>query len=105
MSVHPASTREELINYLMGEQEPPELDEADHPVDSWRHGIIGFVSDHWAVLEPQLTCPAKDLRHPTTPNPRPCFGCLDTQVFTCIVKNSGKNEHLINTHRPKGKKR
>ena len=102
MEVHPASTREELISFLMGDADPPELEE--HPVDTWRQGIIGFVDDHWGVLEPQLTCPAKNLRHPTNPDPKPCFGCVDTQVFTCIVKNSGRNEHLINLHR-KGKKR
>lgn len=105
MLVHPASTREELISYLTGEADPPELDEETHPVDSWRHGIIGFIEDHWAVLEAQLKCPAKNLRHPTNPDPRPCFGCLDAQVFTCIVKAEGRIEHLINRHRPKEKKR
>lgn len=105
MNVHPSSTRQELISYLMGETDPPFLNEETHPVDSWRLGIIGFVGDHWAVLEPQLTCPAKNLRHPTTPDPRPCFGCVDTQVFACIVKNSGRNEHLIQLHRPKGNTR
>ena len=88
-----------MATYLMGQVDAPELDEWSHPIDSWRHGIIGFLSDHWSTLEPQIKCPAKNLRHPTHPNPRPCFGCLDTQVISCVARNDSKVEHLIQLHR------
>jgi hypothetical protein len=99
MSVHPGATREELISYLVGDVEPPPLDEYTHPVDSWRHGIIGFLLDYWSVLEPQIKCPAKNLRHPTNPDVRPCFGCVDTQVITCVIQNPGRNQSLMEKHR------
>ena len=98
--VHPRATREELIAYLTGEQEPPPLDEATHPIDSWRHGIIGFLANYWAQLQPQLKCPAKMLRHPTEPDPRPCFRCLDTQVLACVVQQPPQNINHIQKHRP-----
>lgn len=100
INVHPSTTISELIAYLAGDADPPELSEAEHPIDSWRHGIIGFINDHWKTLEAQLKCPAKQLRHPQNPDPRPCFRCTDAQVITCVVNNPGRKEHLINLHRP-----
>lgn len=97
----PSSTREQLMAYLLGELEVPEG--YLHPIDSWRHGIIGFLHDHWATLEPQLKCPAKNLRHPTNPDPLPCFKCLDAQVIACVTKNTARVEQLIQLHRPKSK--
>lgn len=97
ITAHPATPRHTLISYLTGDEEP--LSE-DHPIDSWRHGIIGFIQEYWSMLETQLVCPAKDLRHPENPNPRPCFGCVDAQVITCVVDNA-ENEHLIQLHRPR----
>ena len=88
-----------MLSYLSGQADPPELDEWTHPIDSWRHGIIGFLQDHWATLEPQIKCPAKNLQHPTNPNPRPCFGCLDMQVIACVARNDSKVEQLIQLHR------
>jgi hypothetical protein len=90
--VHPSATKVELISYLLGENEPPPLSEAAHPIDSWRHGLTGFVFAHWARLEPQLTCPIK------SKDPRSCWGCLDTQVIACVSQNP-QNEHLIELHR------
>jgi hypothetical protein len=89
-----------MISYLTGETDPPALDESTHPIDAWRHGIIGFLLDHWAQLQPQIKCPAKDLRSTTNHNPRPCFGCLDAQVITCVAQNNRQIEHLIQLHRP-----
>jgi len=100
LNVRPNATIPQLIAYIMGDEVPPPLDEATHPIDSWRHGIIGFLLDHWTTLEPQIKCPAKNLRHPTEPNLRPCFGCVDAQVITCVTQNDGKVEHLIQLHRP-----
>jgi len=99
IKVHPRSTREELITYLLGEAETLIYDDASHPLDSLRRGIISFLEDYWATLAPQVKCPAKMLRHPITPNPKPCFGCVDTQVIACIVKNT-KNERAIIERRP-----
>lgn len=87
--VLPSTPRDKLISYLTGEEEPVPV---SHPIDQWRHGLMGFILDHWAVLEPQLTCPAK------SKNPRECFGCVDTQVMTCIVQNPA-NEPLIKLHK------
>ena len=100
VNVLPSSTREELIAYLVGEAFPQGVDEATHPIDAWRHGIIGFLGDHWSTLEPQIKCPAKNLRHPVNPNPRPCFGCLDAQVITCVAQNDSDVERLIQLHKP-----
>lgn len=99
INVPPDAQRDDLIAYLTGQLEPEGVTEWTHVIDSWRHGIIGFLNDHWATLEPQIKCPAKNLRHPTHPNPRPCFGCLDMQVMACVVRNSGKVEQLIQLHR------
>lgn len=92
--VLPSYDRHQLIELLIGEEDPEEITEADHPIDAWRHAIMEFVEDHWAMLEPQITCPAK------SKDPRSCFGCVDGQVITCLVKNPG-NEHLIKIHNPK----
>ena len=81
-----------MIAFILGEEDPPSVTEAEHPFDSWRHGLMGFILDHWAVLEPQLTCPAK------SGNPRECFGCVDTQVITCVIQNPG-SEPLIKLHK------
>lgn len=92
--VLPDYTRQQFIELLIGEVEPEKITEADHPIDALRHALMGFVEDHWAMLEPQLTCPAK------TRDPRSCFGCIDGQVITCLVQNP-ENEHLIEIHRPR----
>jgi hypothetical protein len=61
-------------------------------IDSWRHGLAGFVLDHWKRLQNQVTCPLKSA------DPMACFGCLDIQVITCIVKNPS-NEQLIRRYK------
>jgi hypothetical protein len=92
--VVPGTPKEVMIALLLGEKEPDPITEGTHPIDSWRHGLAGFVLDHWSVLEPQITCPIK------SKDPRACFGCLDTQVVTCVVQNPN-NEQLIELHRRK----
>ena len=96
--VRPNESREEMIAYLEGWKEPPPITEADHVFHTWRHGFIGFINEHWRKLETQLVCPARMMRHPVTPNPKPCFGCLDTQVVGCLVNNL-ENASLIEAHR------
>lgn len=83
-------TRVELISSLLGDKD--EEDPDIHPIDRWREGLIGFILDHWITIEPQITCPAKDIKGT---NPKPCFGCLDQQVVACVVSNQGRNEQLI----------
>ncbi len=97
--VHPRSTREEMIGYLTGALVSPLMEEIDHPIHQWRYGIIGFLTEYWQTLAPQIKCPAKMLHHPQTPDPRPCFGCIDTQVIACACVLNGKNEKLISLHR------
>lgn len=77
ISVSPAASREELTGLLTGSivaTDPSSM-------DAWRHGIMGFVLDHWETLSTQLTCPAR------TKDPRACFGCIDTQVVSCLNSN------------------
>lgn len=94
IKVRPNESREAMIAYLEGVEEPPELPDEDHVIHTWRHGLIGFVSDNWEKLATQLECPMKDLKHPTEPNPRPCFGCNDPQVITCLIHNKHNAERI-----------
>lgn len=89
--VHPGATKDTMIGLLTGELDPGEV---EHPIDSWREGLTGFVFEYWKRLEPQLTCPIK------SKDPTSCWGCLDTQVMTCVVQNP-TNEHRIQLHRKK----
>jgi hypothetical protein len=84
----PGQTREELIAMLTGELDYNE----PHPIDPWRHGLAGFVLDHWKTLQNQITCPLQ------SKDPRSCFGCLDTQVIACVSSNPD-NEVQIIKHR------
>lgn len=92
--VLPSSTKEQMISYLTGEQNPPPVTEGTHQVHSWRHGLTGFVFEYWDKLEPQLTCPIR------SKDRRSCFGCLDMQVMHCVVDNPAV-EQLIELHRRK----
>lgn len=96
--VRPNESREVMISLLEGEQEPPEMTEGDHVFHNWRHGIINFLLDRWRAVETQIMCPARQLKDPVNPNPRPCFGCLDAQVIHCLVDNPA-NVNLIAAHR------
>ncbi len=88
----PSDARDVLLQYLLGEVESPPVSEALHPFDSWRHGLGGFVKDFWLQIQTQLTCPIR------SGDFRSCFGCLDTQVTECLVRNH-QNAHLITLHR------
>lgn len=89
LPVLPSMPREQLAGLLLGELTP---EAQPHTIDSWRHGLAGFVLSHWHVLQNQVTCPLK------SKDPLSCFGCLDTQVVSCVVGNP-KTEHLIQLHR------
>jgi len=93
--VHPSWERQQLINTLQdtGRQEPAD----EHPIDSLREGLIAFIGQYWRTLQPQLTCPAKDMRNPKPEkvNPRPCFGCSDMQVMTCVSTQKQANHQQI----------
>jgi hypothetical protein len=95
LAVPPGHSSEAYIGWLTGEVEPPE---DGGVIDSWREGLIRFIGDYWMRLRPQLTCPAKDLKDSPNPNPKPCFGCSDAQVITCVV---GRNEQIIDNLRPR----
>ncbi len=89
LTIPPHTPKDKLIDYLLGEDTPPaEL----HPIDEWRHAIMGFLIDHWPVVFSQLQCPAK------SKDPRACFTCVDPQVINCVVQNK-TNERLIAKHR------
>lgn len=77
-AVAPSLDREALLRIIVYEDEA--RGDAS-PLDAWRTAIMQFVLAHRKQLETQLTCPAK------TFDPRACFGCLDTQVVSCLVNN------------------
>lgn len=102
--VLPNAPREKLIDYLFGDDLPPDV---DHPIDSLRNGLIQLIFDHWVMIEPQLTCPAKELgslRHldsdqaleeaskPKTV--RACYRCEDTKVISCLVENTAHEAQI-----------
>jgi hypothetical protein len=93
-NVHPAWEREELVAALM---DTLEVDAGVHPVDALRDSLIAFIQQHWRTLRPQLRCPAKDLDHPDPNkiNHRPCFGCSDMQVVTCVSTQGPANQQRI----------
>ena len=93
LNAHPSTPRQKLIDLLLGD-DVPSITETDHPIDSWRQGLMSFIEEYWSMLETQLTCPAR------TRDPRSCFGCVDAQVVTCVVSNKN-NENLIQLHRPR----
>lgn len=78
-SVSPSTPRGVLESCLTGVQDG---DGEPHPIHPWRHGLTGFVMDHWVMLEPQLTCPLK------SKDPKSCWGCVDTRVVACVEQSS-----------------
>jgi hypothetical protein len=96
--VKPNTARVNLIAYLEGTEEPPEIEEDDNVFNSWRRAFIGFLLEYWRQIETQITCPARALKDPKNPNPRPCFNCIDTQVVVCLLQNH-EAESLIEPHR------
>lgn len=98
--VRPNEPREAMVRYLEALEEPPPINEANHVFHNWRHGIIGFLNEYWRDIQTQIICPARTMRDPINPNPRPCFGCIDMQVTTCLVTNDeGDTPELIDKHR------
>lgn len=74
----PQATPEQLVALLEGLQEPSD---EYNPINDLRDAIMAFVLEYWVKLQSQLTCPAK------SGDPKACYGCLDTQVVSCLVKN------------------
>jgi hypothetical protein len=85
-------SKEQMVALLEGEVEGPEV---EHPVDIGRDAIMEFVNDYWVKLRSQLTCPAKSR------DPKACYGCVDTQVFSCLVENEQMLEPYIQLKRKK----
>jgi len=95
LRVGPNDAKETMIAYLEGEAEPPEASEEEYNiVHSWRGGLIRFAEDFWKHIATQITCPMKDLKSTTHPNPKPCYGCLDQQVIACVVSNSHNEKEI-----------
>lgn len=94
LHVRPNTAREDLVAYLEGTDESPYTDESDNVFNSWRLAFIDFLLEHWKKIETQITCPAKALKDPKNPNPRPCFGCTDAQVIVCIIQNHESEEQI-----------
>lgn len=76
--VLPDMTNQQMILLLLGEVE---AEGVTHELDRWRHGIMGFLIEHWRMVSTQLVCPAK------SKDPRSCFQCVDAQVVACLVQN------------------
>lgn len=86
LSVPPHTPKDTLIRVLLGEEEPDP--NWLNVMDTWRHGLMGFVLDHWEVVRSQLECPAK------SGDPRACFGCVDAQVISCLVDNEHEERFI-----------
>lgn len=99
--IHPFTPKEALIGYLIGVYQPPAMTEQQQPVNRWRYALIGFLSEHWMRVHPQLKCPAKRMRDPDPQErlEKPCFTCTDVQVMSCVVGNAD-HEDLIRRHLP-----
>lgn len=93
LAVGPAASKAELIEKLEGISEPVA---AQHPVDRYRLGLIGFATEYWDKIQTQIMCPMRGLKT----NPKPCYGCLDTQTVACLINNRESGQ-LIERHVPK----
>jgi hypothetical protein len=87
--VLPSTSCADMIAYILETKEPPAV---GHPIDAWRHGIMGVIIEHADVVQATLNCPAKTL------DPLACFQCPDTQVMSCLIQNPN-DEPLIATRR------
>lgn len=85
LPAQPTNSKEELAAMLEGTLEP---EPKYHIVDSYRDAIMAFVNDYKIKLASQLTCPAKSL------DPRACYGCIDTQVIACVIKNAPVEQYI-----------
>jgi len=109
LDVHPAHPKESLILLAVALDATTGVEvqvQSGNPIDSWRWGLINFIDEYWQKVQPQITCPARHLKDPdpVKRNPKPCFGCSDMQVLTCVVQSAEKqprNEQLIRDLRRK----
>jgi len=53
-----------------------------------------FIDDYWVKIQSQITCPAKSR------DPKACYGCTDTQVYSCLVKNEPLLTQITKRKRP-----
>lgn len=88
--VAPTTTKEKMIAYLKGDEDPPNV---ENVFDGWRDAIMRFLLDHWTIVETQLTCPAK------SGDPRSCYQCVDAQVISCVVQQNPHDQKLIELRR------
>jgi len=105
IDVHPGTPRDLLILFLLGDESPDEYTVTGNPIDSWREGLINFISEYWQTIRPQIRCPAMYLKTPNEKtgeyDPRPCFKCTDMQVVTCIVQNPASEVFVDNLRKSK----
>lgn len=94
VQVDPAWDRQQLITAI---QDLSPDDVVSHHIDELREALMGLISQYWRTLQPQLKCPAKYMKHfdPAKCNPRPCFGCSDIQVMTCVATEEPSNLQRI----------
>ena len=90
--VLPSLPNDQLIRIIVGAEPAPPLHE--HVVDSYRHAIMAFIIDHRKALETQIKCPARSFK------PDACFGCLDQQVYSCLVANPDQQRLIQLYKRP-----
>lgn len=86
---HPGASRQALVQ-LLGRAVPDQGEDGD-PMNRWRKGLIAVIDQYWSQIAPSLVCPARMLKHPVTPDPRPCFKCMDAQVMSCVVGSGYEN--------------
>jgi len=97
IEVHPGAPVDLLQEVLLDRIDPASCGIDGNPINAWRRGLITFIGDHWMQLRPQIKCPAQHLRStdPKLANPRPCFGCTDMKVLSCIHNQTPRATQLI----------
>lgn len=100
IQVRPDEASEVMVAYLECWKEAPPLDITERPVDDWRDALIKFFHQFWTRVETQITCPARYLKDPVQPNPRPCYGCTDITVMKCVLSmDTHGNLHHVLKHK------
>ena len=73
-----------MLAYFEDVEDPPEYRPGEYTIDTWRDALIAFFNEYWKKIETQITCPARHMKDPVNPQPKPCYGCIDMQVITCV---------------------
>ena len=95
LKVRPNEATESLLSYLVELEDPPTYRPGEYSIDTWRDALILFFLDCWKMIRTQITCPARYLKDPINPKPKPCYGCTDMQVIHCVHSLKGNRARVM----------